>query len=73
VQAKPPPMHKGRAVRIYYATQVAVAPPTFVLFANDDRPLHFSYLRYLENQLRKEFDFAGTPICLIVRERKREG
>jgi GTP-binding protein len=73
VQAKPPPMHKGKAVRIYYATQVAVAPPTFVLFANDDRPLHFSYLRYLENQLRKEFDFAGTPICLIVRERKREG
>ena len=64
-----PPLVKGRRPKIYYATQAAVAPPTFVFFANESRAIHFSYRRYLENRLRDEFGFDGTPIRLIFRDR----
>lgn len=65
----PPPTDKGRRLRIYYATQVSVEPPSFVIFVNDLDLMHFSYKRYLENQLRENFNFEGTPIHLIIRER----
>ncbi|HJP89275.1 MAG TPA: ribosome biogenesis GTPase Der [Candidatus Limnocylindrales bacterium] len=65
---EPPPM-KGRRPKIFYATQVAIAPPTFVFFAREAAAVHFSYRRYLENQLRETFGFHGTPIRLIFRER----
>ena len=65
----PPPSHKGRRLKIYYASQVAVGPPTFVIFVNDEELCHFSYKRYLENQIRKAFDFTGTPIRILVRKR----
>lgn len=65
-----PPSDKGRQLRIYYITQATVKPPTFVLFVNDRELLHFSYRRYIENQLRDNFGFAGTPIHFVVRERK---
>jgi GTP-binding protein len=60
---------RGRRAKILYATQVAVAPPTFVIFVNDPQLFHFSYRRYLENQLRDAFGFAGTPIRLRFRAR----
>ncbi len=65
-----PPAEKGRQLRIYYITQVSVKPPTFVLFVNDTELLHFSYERYIENQLRDAFGFVGTPIHFIARNRK---
>jgi GTP-binding protein len=65
-----PPTDKGRALKIYYMTQVSVKPPTFVLFVNDTELLHFSYKRYIENQLREAFGFSGTPIHFIARNRK---
>jgi GTP-binding protein len=64
-----PPMVKGHRPKIFYATQAAVAPPTFVFFARDAAHVHFSYQRYLENRLRDEFGFLGTPIRLVFRER----
>jgi GTP-binding protein len=64
-----PPSDKGRKLRIFYATQLGVKPPTFGLFVNDRELMHFSYERYLENQLRSAFGFEGTPIRLIVRNR----
>ncbi len=64
-----PPSDKGRRLKIYYATQVANVPPYFVLFVNDSRLIHFSYMRYLENYLRKTFDFSGTPIKLAARNK----
>ena len=67
-----PPSDKGRLLRIYYATQAAVQPPTFVIFVNDTKLIHFSYERYLENYLRKTFGFEGTPIRLLFRNRKKE-
>ncbi len=65
-----PPSDKGKRLRIYYATQTSVAPPTFTFFCNDAELFHFSYQRYLENCLRETFDFEGTPIRIVVRERK---
>jgi ribosome-associated GTPase EngA len=65
-----PPTDKGRSCRIFYITQVAVKPPTFVLFVNDKQLMHFTYVRYLENVLRDTFGFAGTSIKFFVRERK---
>ena len=65
-----PPAVKGRPLRIYYITQASVKPPTFVLFVNDIELLHFSYKRYIENQIRESFGFTGTPIHFIVRSRK---
>ena len=67
----PPPTHKGQRLKIYYASQVSVAPPTIVLFVNDPELLHFSYKRYLENCLREAFSFKGTTLRIIARERKR--
>ena len=63
----------SRKVKIYYMTQTAVAPPTFVLFTDKDVKLHFSYQRFLENQIRKHFKFVGTPIWIKIRPRKRRG
>src|SRR5689334_9730940 len=63
---------KARPVRIYYITQAKIAPPTFLLFTNQKTPLHFSYQRFLENQLRAKFDFVGTPVRFIQRLRKRD-
>ncbi|MCL1951036.1 MAG: ribosome biogenesis GTPase Der [Turicibacter sp.] len=69
VAMNPTPTHKGQRLRIYYSTQVASAPPTFVIFVNDTDLLHFSYKRYLENSLRLAFGFEGTPIHIIARVR----
>jgi len=68
---QPPPRAGGRAVRIYYATQVTSGPPRFVLFTNRPDGLTTSYLRYLENGLREAFDFVGTPIELKIRQREQ--
>ena len=65
----PPPSDKGKRLKIYFATQPSVKPPTFVFFVNHGELMHFSYLRYLENKLRESFGFEGTPLRLIVRER----
>ncbi|SNU05550.1 GTP-binding protein [Lachnospiraceae bacterium] len=65
-----PPNDKGRKLKIYYITQVSVKPPTFVLFVNSKELAHFSYIRYIENKLREAFLFNGTPIRIILRERK---
>ena len=67
-----PPATAGRRLKIYYATQQGVQPPTFVMFVNDKDLLHFSYERYLEKQFRKSFGFEGTPLRFILREKKRE-
>lgn len=68
--ANPTPTVNGRRLRVYYATQVATAPPTFVVFVNDPDLMHFSYQRYLENRIRAAFGFTGTPIRVIKRKRK---
>lgn len=65
----PPPTHNGKRLRISYASQVAVAPPTFVVFVNDEELMHFSYSRYLENKLRDAFGFTGNPIKIIARKK----
>ena len=65
-----PPSDKGKRLKIFYTTQVAVKPPTFVIFVNDKELMHFSYLRYLENKIREAFGFEGTPLKFFVRERK---
>ncbi|MCR5251453.1 MAG: ribosome biogenesis GTPase Der [Lachnospiraceae bacterium] len=72
VALQQPPSDKGKRLRIFYVTQVAVKPPTFVIFVNDKELMHFSYVRYLENRIREAFGFAGTPLRFIVRERKGE-
>lgn len=64
-----PPAEKGRQLKIYYMTQVGVKPPTFVIFVNDRELMHFSYRRYIENQLRQNFGFKGTPIHFVVRQK----
>ncbi|KOY79091.1 ribosome biogenesis GTPase Der [Apilactobacillus kunkeei] len=66
----PTPSINGRKLRIYYATQVTSEPPTIVIFVNDEELMHFSYRRYIENQIREHFDFSGTPIKVISRKRK---
>ncbi|RMC48759.1 ribosome biogenesis GTPase Der [Lactobacillus sp. ESL0228] len=66
----PTPMIKGKRLRLYYMTQVSVNPPTFVVFVNDPELLHFSYQRFLINQLRENFNFIGTPLKIIPRKRK---
>jgi GTPase len=67
-----PPIQGGRKLKIYYATQQSACPPTFVFFINHQELMHFAYERYLENHLRKSFDFAGTPIRFILREKEKE-
>lgn len=69
VARNPAPADKGRRLRLYYSTQVAIQPPTFVVFVNDPELMHFSYERFLENRIRETFDFEGTPIRLITRAR----
>jgi GTP-binding protein len=66
----PAPSHAGRQLRIYYATQVRSDPPTFLIYVNDPKLSHFSYLRYLENQLREMYPFDGTPVRLVLRPRR---
>ena len=70
IAINPTPTDKGKRLKIFYATQVATKPPTFVVFVNEEELMHFSYLRFLENQIRKAFVFEGTPIHLIARKRK---
>ena len=70
VAINPTPTDKGKRLKIFYATQVSVKPPTFVIFVNEEELMHFSYLRFLENQIRQAFIFEGTPIRLIARKRK---
>lgn len=72
VALKQPPSDKGRRLKIFYVTQASVKPPTFVMFINDKKLMHFSYTRYIENQIRSAFGFTGTPIHFIVRERNEE-
>jgi len=64
-----PPSDKGRFLKVYYMTQVGVQPPKFVIFCNDIELFHFSYRRYIENQLREVFGFNGTPIQIVIRQR----
>ena len=70
VAMQQPPSDKGKRLKIYYVTQVAVKPPTFVVFVNDKELMHFSYTRYIENQIRNAFGFRGTSLKFIIRERK---
>lgn len=72
VAMQQPPADKGKRLRLYYITQVAVKPPTFVIFVNDKELMHFSYIRYIENQIRETFGFRGTPLKFFIRERKGE-
>jgi len=69
VALQQPPSDKGKRLKLYYTTQVAVKPPTFVVFVNDKELMHFSYLRYLENRIRESFGFRGTALKFIIRER----
>ena len=70
VAMQQPPTDKGKRLRLYYITQASVKPPTFVIFVNDKELMHFSYTRYIENQIRQTFGFKGTPLRFIIRERK---
>lgn len=70
VALQQPPSDKGKRLKIFYMTQVAVKPPTFVIFVNDKQLMHFSYTRYIENKVREAFGFRGTPLKFIIRERK---
>ena len=72
VAMQQPPSDKGKRLKLYYITQVAVKPPTFVIFVNDKELMHFSYTRYLENRIRETFGFRGTALKFIIRERKEE-
>lgn len=72
VAMQQPPSDKGKRLRLYYITQVSVKPPTFVIFVNDKELMHFSYTRYIENQIRETFGFMGTPLRFIIRERNEE-
>jgi len=72
VMLNEPPSDAGRRLKVYYATQAAIRPPTFVVFVNRPELMHFSYQRYLENYLRKAFGFEGTPIRLVLRQRKEQ-
>ena len=70
VALQQPPSDKGRRLKLFYITQAAVKPPTFVIFVNDKNLMHFSYTRYIENKIREAFGFKGTPLKFIIRERK---
>ena len=73
VAMQQPPSDKGKRLKLYYITQVAVKPPTFVIFVNDKELMHFSYTRYLENKIREAFGFRGTSQKFFIRERKEKG
>ncbi len=72
VALQQPPSDKGKRLKLYYITQVAVKPPTFVIFVNKRELMHFSYTRYIENQIRETFGFRGTPLRFIIRERNEK-
>ena len=72
VALQQPPSDKGKRLKLYYITQVAVKPPTFVIFVNDKELMHFSYTRYLENRIREAFGFKGTSLKFFIRERKEK-
>ena len=72
VAMQQPPSDKGKRLKLFYITQVAVKPPTFVIFVNDKELMHFSYTRYIENKIREAFGFKGTPLRFIIRERKEK-
>ena len=72
VRLNEPPSYQGRRMRVFFSSQVGVCPPLFVLHVNDEGLLHFSYQRYLENTIRNAYDFSGTPIKVVVREKKEE-
>lgn len=72
VAMQQPPSDKGRRLKLFYITQVAVKPPTFVIFVNDKELMHFSYTRYIENKIREAFGFKGTSLKFIIRERKEK-
>lgn len=72
VSAVQPPSDKGKRLKIYYTTQADIKPPTFVLFVNDAKLAHYSYVRYIENQFRARFGFEGTPIKFIIREKGKK-
>ena len=72
VAMQQPPSDKGRRSKIFYMTQISVKPPTFVVFVNDKKLMHYSYTRYIENQIRNAFGFRGTPLRFIIRERKED-
>ena len=72
VAMQQPPSDKGRRLKIYYMTQVSIKPPTFVIFVNDKKLMHFSYTRYLENKIREAFGFKGTSLKFFIRERKEK-
>ena len=72
VALQQPPSDKGKRLKLYYITQVSVKPPTFVIFVNKKELMHFSYTRYIENQIRETFGFRGTPLRFIIRERNEE-
>ena len=72
VALQQPPSDKGKRLKLYYITQVAVKPPTFVIFVNDKELMHFSYTRYLENKIREAFGFKGTALKILIRERKEK-
>lgn len=72
VSVNPPPMHRGRRLKILFMTQADIKPPKFIIFVNDPELMHFSYLRFIENRLREMYGFEGTPLKLIVRARDEE-
>ncbi len=72
VALQQPPSDKGKRLKLFYITQVAVKPPTFVIFVNDKALMHFSYTRYIENKIRDTFGFKGTSLRFLIRERKEK-
>ena len=68
--AHPHPSHAGRQLKMYYGTQVRSDPPTFMIYVNEPKLMHFTYLRYLENQIREEYGFLGTPIRIVTKGRR---
>lgn len=72
ISINPPPTHKGKRLKLLFTTQTSIKPPTFIFFVNDPQLMHFSYLRFLENKLRENFGFEGTPLKLVARGRKEE-
>ena len=72
VRTTEPPSKHGRRLKIYYATQDSVCPPRFVIFVNNSELMHFSYKRYLENYIRRAFDFSSTPIRILFKEKEEE-
>ncbi len=67
-----PPLYRGKRVKYYYTTQVGIKPPTFIVFVNYPEGVHFSYVRYIENHLRRAFGFNGTPIRIFAKRRREE-